>query len=453
MNVLEESPKLQHSEGRKRLFFELVFCGYFVLTKKFFVSDTSRRADWILHEIVQIKMICVSWSLVAWTMPLGVGVELQGAGKSSSHQARRAITPRHRRSRTHLVMTNENEEVAMNTLSKDEQAVAVSAIRVTQALFASRPIQAESKPEDEFEEDGQVADLSVGDILAFCGVKGVPVQSNFWDRKWLLQKAREYAAWENAARLKSGVLWNMTVDKRKVRLLHDVCNGEGDATYIDPRSGYTVFSAFAHLRRGHCCGVVYKGESGKDSRGFERTHRCRHCPYTHDGRLTSTQGIALMNRLRVVRFVRENRTADWQTLARSAGLFSISGSQSCGLTIDAESGSGTSETKAIPQRASGTPNTLEAAVGSLENKRRLQRKLVVRVFEDGSKSRTQGEKEEKGSCKTCGGERVTTCTRCKGWTAVFSPRVQKCRQCNGEGMHPCMSCTLFRPPPLSTLYS
>lgn len=416
--------------------------------------STARRADWILSGIVQIKMTCASWSLVAWIMPLGVGVKPQGAGKSPSHQARRAITPCHRRSRPHLVMTNENEEVALDMLSKDEQAVAVSAIRVTQALFASRLIQAESKPEDEFEEDGQVADLSVGDILAFCGVKGVPVQSNFWDRKWLLQKAREYIAWENAARLKSGVLWDTTVDKRKVRLLHDVCNGEGDATYIDPRSGYTVFSSFAHLRRGHCCGVVYsEEESGKDSRGFERTHRCRHCPYTHDGRLTSTQGIALMNRLRVVRFVRENRTADWQTLAHNAGLFLSSGNRSPGLTTNAESKPSTGEIGIIPQRVSGTPNTLEAAVGSLENKQRLRRKLVVRVSVDGLESRPQGEKEEKGGCKTCGGERVTTCTRCKGWTAVFSPRVQKCRQCNGEGMHPCMSCTLFRPPTLTTLYS
>lgn len=35
-------------------------------------------------------------------------------------------------------------------------------------------------------------------------------------------------------------------------------------TYIDPTSGYTVFTRVAHLSRGYCCG------SG-----------CRHCPYQH----------------------------------------------------------------------------------------------------------------------------------------------------------------------------
>jgi hypothetical protein len=35
-------------------------------------------------------------------------------------------------------------------------------------------------------------------------------------------------------------------------------------TYEDPKTGYTVFTAFSHLTRGDCCGSA-----------------CRHCPYAH----------------------------------------------------------------------------------------------------------------------------------------------------------------------------
>lgn len=35
--------------------------------------------------------------------------------------------------------------------------------------------------------------------------------------------------------------------------------------YIDPETGYAVFTALAHERRGYCCGS-----------------RCRHCPYDHE---------------------------------------------------------------------------------------------------------------------------------------------------------------------------
>lgn len=396
------------------------------------------------------------WTTVTWAISWPVAVEAWVPREPMSHQVRRGTAPYRRRSQIHLVMLNEDERVTLDLLSKDEQAVAVSAIRVTQALFASSLNQTKPHRGDEIEEDTPVANLSVGDILAFCGVKGVPLQSNIWDREWLLQKAREYVACEHAARLKTGdSLWDTTADKKKVRLLHDVCNGEGDATYVDPRSGYTVFSAFAHLRRGHCCGVVVKeGENENDNQGFERTHRCRHCPYTHDGRLTSAQSIALMNRLRVVRFVRENRTTDWQTLARSMGLFSINGGQSADLSTDSESGASIDdEIRKASHDASGMSNASDTVVGSSENKQRLRRKLVRRVPVNDPESISQEQKEGKASCKMCGGEKVMTCTRCNGWTAVFSPRVQKCRQCNGEGMHPCMSCTLFRPPPLTTLYS
>lgn len=47
--------------------------------------------------------------------------------------------------------------------------------------------------------------------------------------------------------------------------LHESACIAGDLIYIDPDSGYTVFTELAHKKRGYCCG------SG-----------CRHCPYNHE---------------------------------------------------------------------------------------------------------------------------------------------------------------------------
>ena len=35
-------------------------------------------------------------------------------------------------------------------------------------------------------------------------------------------------------------------------------------TYVDPATGYTVFTALSHTKRGTCCGSA-----------------CRHCPFNH----------------------------------------------------------------------------------------------------------------------------------------------------------------------------
>lgn len=45
------------------------------------------------------------------------------------------------------------------------------------------------------------------------------------------------------------------------RLHKEACEAE-KRLYIDPSTGYKVFTAFAHLKRGKCCGSA-----------------CRHCPY------------------------------------------------------------------------------------------------------------------------------------------------------------------------------
>ena len=46
--------------------------------------------------------------------------------------------------------------------------------------------------------------------------------------------------------------------------IHEIACQNKEETYIDPDSGYMVFTKYAHLKRGKCCG------SG-----------CRHCPYNH----------------------------------------------------------------------------------------------------------------------------------------------------------------------------
>lgn len=121
--------------------------------------------------------------------------------------------------------------------------------------------------------------LSAAALAAYARAKGAP-------------SAAAYAADVRAARAP----WDGegTADARR-RLLHRVCNGEGDATYEDPESGYTVFAAVAHLRRGGCCGV---GDEG-------RTHRCRHCPYAEDGSLTARVFVEMKNRIPLLDRVRE----------------------------------------------------------------------------------------------------------------------------------------------------
>jgi ATP-binding cassette subfamily B (MDR/TAP) protein 1 len=47
--------------------------------------------------------------------------------------------------------------------------------------------------------------------------------------------------------------------------LHDEACARGDSQYIDPTTGYFVFTELAHKKRGKCCGGG-----------------CRHCPYNHE---------------------------------------------------------------------------------------------------------------------------------------------------------------------------
>ncbi|KAJ2061350.1 hypothetical protein GGI17_003116 [Coemansia sp. S146] len=47
--------------------------------------------------------------------------------------------------------------------------------------------------------------------------------------------------------------------------IHQRAVDKGEQTYIDPATGYTVFTELSHRDRGYCCG-----------------NACRHCPFEHD---------------------------------------------------------------------------------------------------------------------------------------------------------------------------
>lgn len=50
----------------------------------------------------------------------------------------------------------------------------------------------------------------------------------------------------------------------EIEELHRLACAAGRDTYADPSTGYTVFTALSHTKRGTCCGSA-----------------CRHCPFDH----------------------------------------------------------------------------------------------------------------------------------------------------------------------------
>uniref|UniRef100_A0A6J0SVB5 Uncharacterized protein C1orf53 homolog n=1 Tax=Pogona vitticeps TaxID=103695 RepID=A0A6J0SVB5_9SAUR len=54
----------------------------------------------------------------------------------------------------------------------------------------------------------------------------------------------------------------LTEVEQKIVALHEEACAVGQDSYVDPITGYLVFTRVAHLQRGHCCGSA-----------------CRHCPY------------------------------------------------------------------------------------------------------------------------------------------------------------------------------
>ncbi|KAK1163990.1 hypothetical protein AOXY_G15962 [Acipenser oxyrinchus oxyrinchus] len=54
----------------------------------------------------------------------------------------------------------------------------------------------------------------------------------------------------------------LSESEKKIIEIHEEACQAGQQTYVDPATGYLVFTRHAHLQRGKCCGSA-----------------CRHCPY------------------------------------------------------------------------------------------------------------------------------------------------------------------------------
>ncbi|KAM9212318.1 uncharacterized protein C1orf53 homolog [Dugong dugon] len=54
----------------------------------------------------------------------------------------------------------------------------------------------------------------------------------------------------------------LTAAERQIAELHAAACAAGRLNYVDPATGFVVFTQLAHLQRGECCGSA-----------------CRHCPY------------------------------------------------------------------------------------------------------------------------------------------------------------------------------
>lgn len=300
-----------------------------------------------------------------------------------------------------------------SALSADELAAADATARVAHCLS-----------------QGDLSLVGTFELLAFCGVKGLGVVANFWDRAALEAAVRNYARLERLTRIRKGDEWEAMPTTRKVRALHDVCNAEGDVTYIDPETGYTVFSYFAHLKRGNCCGIKARDEEGEDGKRYERTHRCRHCPYTELGELKSVKMQALRDRVAVIEYARERAQQVW---AEASGT-----------------GTGVSFGTLEEQESATLGDTSVGVVSSVSRSKGDAAALERRFAKV---ARIEKPKDGPCSCADCGDEQVVMCTRCKGWTHLFSPQLMKCPQCEAKGFHPCMNCTPFRPPSRSSFYS
>lgn len=290
-----------------------------------------------------------------------------------------------------------SQTVPRRILSADEEAAVESAARASYHL-STRNISA----------------ASTADLHTFCAVKGVSITCNPWDRALILSAAQTYVEDERIVQFRKGTRWEGMSNTERIRLCHYVCNGEGDVTYLDPATGFTVFTFFGHLKRGNCCGV----QKTENAKGYERTHRCRHCPYTDDGRLVSKKTVALKHRIPVIEGARERAQEFW-----SGAAVSVS----------------TPASPRIGQVSFETArNYQEAIVGS-----HLRKKVNIE----------SNNNPEECECAACLDEQVVTCTRCNGWTYLFSPCLMKCPQCTARGFHACMKCTPFRPPSRSSFYS
>lgn len=282
-----------------------------------------------------------------------------------------------------------------HVLPPETRSFADAAVRVTHALRS-----------------GDRSSLSAMQLLAFCAVKGVAVTQNVWDREALLAAALNYMDQERAVSTRTGPAWEKS-DEERVRMVHAVCNGEGEVTYIDPQTAYTVFTYFGHLKRGDCCGVKKDEDAEK---GYTRTHRCRHCPYLHNGELGNPRMKELKDRIPLIEYVR------WKA---SQEFTDTSGEDHLRLSFQPASQQG--------DTASAGAFTVQHGSNSANSEKNTDAHSTV-------------------LCSTCNDLKITPCTRCKGWRFVVCPTSRVCPQCDGTGQHACMACTSWRPPPKHSFY-
>jgi len=172
--------------------------------------------------------------------------------------------------------------------------------------------------------------------------------------------------------------------QRLILLLHEVAVSNGAVTYLDPATGYTVFTSFSLVTRDSgCCGVKYK-EDGT----YVRTHKCRHCPYDMDGKLSRKDMKELKARGPMIAAYRDAMESEMQQLA----------------------------SKIVSVASSSGHKITEAVEGA------------------------------SADCGTCRGSGVTPCPKCMGLGFLITPDIRKCHICNGQKQTPCLSCTGWQIP-------
>lgn len=190
------------------------------------------------------------------------------------------------------------------------------------------------------------------------------------------------------------------------RARHAAACAAGEATYEDPATGYTVFTAVAHLARGRCCGII----------DGARSHRCRHCPYAPGGELIAPRSVELAERVGLLL-----RLRDVTSGVRGAAL-------AAAMVRAPPSGGRPPPAVALPD---------EEGVTAVEGTAADPSATVVPP-----------------ACGVCGGDGWVRCGRCRGWGFVVSPRTALCPLCHAEndGYHPCPGCTPWRRPPKVAFY-
>ena len=102
-------------------------------------------------------------------------------------------------------------------------------------------------------------------IIALCAYQNQPRVLKAIEDLSLLPLSHAKTGWKRLSFPLNDIcdLEDMVADDFSV--LHEKACAAGDLVYIDPETGYSVFTEIAHRRRGKCCG------SG-----------CRHCPFEHE---------------------------------------------------------------------------------------------------------------------------------------------------------------------------